>query len=311
LGTVTLSRRSRIVLIGGVSGACAGLMDGIVTSFAAGFLIGEPLQGFGWAVANTPVMGMVAALIFATVHRFALLRAGRALEPTRVRIRIPGAGPRTARKPVSAILKRAGFGFATGLAAGFVIGFLTGLFTEPMWRITNGCVGAVILAPLYALGGGLVMGLMAVLEVPIDSALVASPRDILSINRNTMITGLVVLAPMFGLVVGFGGWFAASLLHDSLWGMTIDWTLDFGLWQGLGVGLGAGAAGVLSLTAWGQWVVLVRIWLPLTRQLPWRTMGFLEEARERGVLRQNGGAYQFRHELLQAHLLRAAESRRR
>jgi len=31
-------------------------------------------------------------------------------------------------------------------------------------------------------------------------------------------------------------------------------------------------------------------------------MGFLSEAHDRGVLRQAGGVYQFRHNLLQDHL---------
>jgi tetratricopeptide (TPR) repeat protein len=38
-----------------------------------------------------------------------------------------------------------------------------------------------------------------------------------------------------------------------------------------------------------------RIWLAARRRLPWRTMAFLADARRRGVLRQVGAAYQFRH----------------
>jgi hypothetical protein len=48
-------------------------------------------------------------------------------------------------------------------------------------------------------------------------------------------------------------------------------------------------------------LVLVRLWLPLTGQLPWRVMGFLEEAHRRGILRQVGAVYQFRHARLQEH----------
>lgn len=38
------------------------------------------------------------------------------------------------------------------------------------------------------------------------------------------------------------------------------------------------------------------------RRLPLRLMRFLEDAHRRGILRQSGGAYQFRHRLLQEHL---------
>ena len=36
--------------------------------------------------------------------------------------------------------------------------------------------------------------------------------------------------------------------------------------------------------------------------LPWRLMGFLEDAYLRGVLRRTGAEYQFRHARLQEHL---------
>jgi hypothetical protein len=50
-----------------------------------------------------------------------------------------------------------------------------------------------------------------------------------------------------------------------------------------------------------------RIWLGCRRQLPWRTMTFLIDAHKRGVLRQVGTVYQFRHIRLQERLSRADE----
>jgi hypothetical protein len=37
-------------------------------------------------------------------------------------------------------------------------------------------------------------------------------------------------------------------------------------------------------------------------QQPWRIMTFLDDARERGLLRQSGAVYQFRHAMLCEHL---------
>lgn len=74
----------------------------------------------------------------------------------------------------------------------------------------------------------------------------------------------------------------------------------FGLLSTLAGGLGF----LLSLTAWGQWVTLARIWLPLTGRMPWRVMTFLEDAHRRGVLRQAGAFHQFRHAQLQDHFAR-------
>jgi hypothetical protein len=53
--------------------------------------------------------------------------------------------------------------------------------------------------------------------------------------------------------------------------------------------------------AWGHfWVA--RMVLFACGRAPLRLMGFLSEAHDRGVLRQSGGVYQFRHNLLQDHL---------
>jgi hypothetical protein len=67
---------------------------------------------------------------------------------------------------------------------------------------------------------------------------------------------------------------------------------------------------VLSVTAWGQWVILSRIWLPLTGRLPWALLTFLDDAHKRGVLRQAGAVYQFRHARLQDHLIHVSQARR-
>ncbi|KUN77466.1 NACHT domain-containing protein [Streptomyces griseoruber] len=52
---------------------------------------------------------------------------------------------------------------------------------------------------------------------------------------------------------------------------------------------------------WG-FFVQTRVWLALTRRLPLRLMTFLDDAHRRGILRQNGAVYEFRHVTLQRHL---------
>ncbi len=89
-----------------------------------------------------------------------------------------------------------------------------------------------------------------------------------------------------------------ALSDSAIWNLTSP--LKLGLASGLGGTLGY----VLSLSAYGQWVVFSRIWLPLTGRLPWSVVAFLEDAYQRGVLRQAGAVYQFRHARLQDHLAR-------
>lgn len=58
--------------------------------------------------------------------------------------------------------------------------------------------------------------------------------------------------------------------------------------------------------AWGAYT-FARFYLALRGRIPWRLMRFLDDARERGVLRQSGKVYQFRHERLREYLAGSAE----
>ncbi|MCM2386933.1 NACHT domain-containing protein [Streptomyces albipurpureus] len=50
----------------------------------------------------------------------------------------------------------------------------------------------------------------------------------------------------------------------------------------------------VALSAWGRYTV-ARIYLAGRGKLPWRLSAFLQDAHRRGVLRQSGGRYRFRH----------------
>jgi hypothetical protein len=56
------------------------------------------------------------------------------------------------------------------------------------------------------------------------------------------------------------------------------------------------ACGAFALTRWG---------LALSGHLPWRLMWFLDDAHRRGILRQSGTVYQFRHKRFHDHLATA------
>jgi hypothetical protein len=106
----------------------------------------------------------------------------------------------------------------------------------------------------------------------------------------------MVQMSVWAVVFGLEGWLASSFTATAL--RSLETGVVFGLEAAFAGGLSYG----LSLTAWGQWVALARIWMPLTRQLPWRLITFLDDACHRGALRQAGAVYQFRHAQLQDHL---------
>lgn len=66
-------------------------------------------------------------------------------------------------------------------------------------------------------------------------------------------------------------------------------------------GLAAGLAAGLEQTQWVPYA-LARGWLAFHGQLPWPLVDFLADAHQRGVLRQAGVTYQFRHLELQRRL---------
>ncbi|KUN84227.1 hypothetical protein [Streptomyces griseoruber] len=79
----------------------------------------------------------------------------------------------------------------------------------------------------------------------------------------------------------------------SLWN-----TMPTGLWTPTGPSTAA-------RSAWGR-LGVARVGPAVTGRAPWRLMRFLDEAHRRGVLRQSGAHYEFRHLCLQQRL--AAEN---
>jgi single-strand DNA-binding protein len=133
-------------------------------------------------------------------------------------------------------------------------------------------------------GGGLLIGLVG---VPGDLAGVTSPGAVLARDRQVAVLIMLVAGLAAGLVVGLT---ARPMI---------------GLGAGLAVGLAFGFAFGLVLailqTAWPSYM-LTRGWLAFHHQLPWSLMSFLADAHQRGVLRQAGAVYQFRHIELQHRL---------
>ncbi|MFD8596059.1 NACHT domain-containing protein [Kitasatospora sp. NPDC059646] len=79
-----------------------------------------------------------------------------------------------------------------------------------------------------------------------------------------------------------------QLVHGPDRVTALDWAL-----LGLG-GLLCWQLHAVAVSAWGRFAV-ARCWLALSGRLPLRLLDFLEDAHRRGVLRQSGGVYQFRH----------------
>jgi hypothetical protein len=73
---------------------------------------------------------------------------------------------------------------------------------------------------------------------------------------------------------------------------------------GVAAGVVAGAVAVCGASIFSEWsrYGIARTWLALCHRLPWPLMSFLADAHGRGILRQAGAVYQFRHIELQHRL---------
>ncbi|MFE4399121.1 MULTISPECIES: NACHT domain-containing protein [Streptomycetaceae] len=317
LGT-TMRLVPRMLLTGLVTGVCVAVLIGPFDGITAALVeigsaqgLGPSLvDGFVTMVVDALVNALPSAVVFALVHGIGYVFRGGALEPSRIRFRLGGAG-RLAARSGPEILARAGIGLAAGLAVGPGIALLTALASallsgHPAW-LRVGLVNAPLYGFLFGLAGALAGGLMAWCEAPVAIESAPDPRDLLALNRRTLLLQWLMLAPPLGVVVGLGGRLTVEFLDSSLWGIGLVWNVADGLRFGVLTALGGGLGIALSLTAWGQWTVLARIWLPLTGHLPPAAMTFLEDAHQRGVLRKAGAVYQFRHARLQHHFARPAD----
>jgi transcriptional regulator with XRE-family HTH domain len=273
----------------------AGLVAGVAFGFAAGLaaaLMGG--LGFGTGVVDGfiagPLDGLAAGLTVGLARGIGIAFGGAAFVPSRVQIRLHGGTRRLGAR----FIRRFMVGLAGGLALAGGLG-LAGVLGIRFWivgRLGPGAGYGVLFGLVFGPLVGLVWGILARFEAPVDVRTVVSPTDLLRTNRSTVIFESSVL----GLVCAAGYGILAGLLHGPRYGLAHG--LSYGLVLGLAVWLGV----ALSLTAWGQWLALSRIWLPLHGRLPWALIAFLDDACQRGVLRQVGAVYQFRHARLQDHL---------
>ncbi|MEY9877228.1 transcriptional regulator with XRE-family HTH domain [Streptacidiphilus sp. MAP12-33] len=257
------------------------------------------------------LLGPVAGLAFGSAHCLTVAFGGpKTYEPARAVLRLPGTRRGAGHPPLRSVLPR----LVAVLLSGFVMGVGCAVamntersivyhfsLTAPL-AMEALFVNMLVFGLVFGLAGALAFGLVAALEVPLDVSTAASPATLLAENRTAVRRQVLVLAPLLTLTIALVGQLVVDLLQGTVGPLV--WGLTGGLVVGAIGGVGGALAYALAFTAWGQWLVLVRLWLPLTGRLPFDVMAFLDDAHRRGVLRQAGAVYQFRHQRLQHHLAR-------
>ncbi|MFC7217232.1 helix-turn-helix domain-containing protein [Streptomyces polyrhachis] len=327
-----LPRRSRALVLGAVAAVCVTAATVLVNLLLSPF---SP-QEFALAPAEVALHGALTGLVGGTGLCAVYAFGDRAApEPARARLRLPRGRPRLPygrgrlpygrslrprmhsqrRAPVRrlAALALGGAVLGTGLAA--VLPLQLWLFADPLAAAPDPAILArgfladtLFFTAIFSLSGIGVLGLVSALEVALDTATAATPAGLLADERARVLRLCLLVVPALTLTIALTG----RLLADGLDGLLgpLAWSLPAGLAIGTIGGLAGTGAHVLGFTAWGQWVLLVRLWLPLTGRLPWDTAAFLDDAHRRGVLRRHGALYQFRHLRLRDHLARDHRERR-
>ncbi|MEV4340335.1 helix-turn-helix domain-containing protein [Streptomyces sp. NPDC049590] len=309
----SLRRSTRVLAVVLASTLCVAIATWTVGLASMPLTPDSPVAlGAAQIMAEGAMTGLAGGLAFGVTYAVVLVRrGGRALEPTRVQLRAPGARRRPDRRSARETTAYLGAVFAGGLVMGAGIAVVTtlqnGLFFDvPLanafalrFTLTNMLLFGLIFGPAACL----VFGLVIALEAPFEVTVQASPAGLLVSNRASVRRQVLVLAPLLTLAIALSGYLLVRLL-DGAFG-ELSWSLSSALSFGVTGGLGGTAAYVLGFTAWGQWILFSRICLPLTGRLPWDTMAFLEDAYHRGILRRPGAVHQFAHLRVQHHLARA------
>lgn len=312
--------------------------------FIAGHLTASKEPEFAWwrleRAVSTPVRstlaGILAALIFGfggsyfgLVIGFTYAMAfglaagvasafGRIREPSRVQVTFRGHG--------SSLLRR--------LTASLVVGFVMTLVVDTVNGMIVAATVAVALvthllldsapdaataaSPERALrqdrNGALLLGAALLFTFGVVPGILNDPAPTawLPVTMTTRLTSTLASA-VIGTVMGGFLFGRVGALTFGTAATIAEWIVGGGEFQGqdrlstfvyiIVFGVGIGVLGVQT-RAWGAFT-LARLWLALCGRLPVRLMRFLRDAHLRGVLRQTGTMYQFRHEHLRTYITRS------
>lgn len=307
LGTLGLGTRRKSLVAGLAGGVVAALIHAVVAG-AGIWVIGLPP---GFAALLTLTYAVCIGSAFGLVHWMTDRRPEEFFGPAEVEIKLLGTGGQPLESPGHRSSQVTFGRFLVGVGIGSTGGFvgilsfailgdlvsglwpgMTGSFDPPHVGLAVIVAAGALFFSGIALVVGFALGLVVMLLRPLERKDGVGPVTLLNSSRRTAIRGGAIIGLVCGAAIG------------AIFGFldTSGTPLVFAAIGATG-GITIAVGGALSETAWGQWIIYGRIWLPLTGKLPWRTIAFLEDARRHGVLRQSGGYYEFRHNDLRQSLL--------
>ncbi|MFD4668729.1 NACHT domain-containing protein [Lentzea sp. NPDC058450] len=226
-----------------------------------------------------PVLGTAAGLLAGIATGWAV-RLRPDAEPGRVTLLLRGRWLPLAGQLSGGVVRGTAIGIGIGVVAEATYIATFNAFDPSFLGLLLGAVSGAVT--------GLAYGLAAWLQGSADTVHAASPRVVLRADRTAKLVQLIVFGLAFGLAV------------TLVTGLVAD--LDIAAIDGAGAALLGMAVGLARGPHLWMTFLFARLGAARRGELPFRLMSFLDDAHRRGVLRANGGSYQFRHGLLQDHL---------
>ncbi|RBQ17147.1 hypothetical protein DP939_27105 [Spongiactinospora rosea] len=215
---------------------------------------------------------------------------------------VPGyAGLRRRGRPAPGPLwHRMRRAMSRGLAPGVLCGLIFGL--SGGFRV--GVQYILVAGICFGLAFGPMIGLIRWVERPLVTAL-GTPLTSYRADRALTLLRACLTGLLFGLAIGLVlALWPAFRQTALLAGLATEARVVIGLVFGFTLGFVFGFMFGLVAGNHHAWLVLTYTAVPsaLLRRLPWRFMGFLDDAHRLGLLRAVGPVYQFRHAALHDHL---------
>jgi hypothetical protein len=316
VGAAALALPGRRPLTDGRTGLAYGLAGGIVGGLL-GVVAFATLTAFGWF--DTPGAALVGyvgnAIVYAiacsTLRRFWPAVCGGFVGQFMIGYLSYGVTIGQQRGAISVITNGLGVGITAGIAAGFAPRSAPARGNRPsrlglLGGAAAGLVAGLVIWILVGDRPGLTIGAIGIVTGAIAAGVLleshdyvtaaASPQATLRQDRATFLTSFLGLGVAVGLTTGLVYAYFPSDISGAANGVA------FGVAVGAAVLVVVGIAAGFIRASWGHYVI-ARVWLAAKGRLPFGLMPFLQDAHARGVLRQNGAAYQFRHKLFHKHLI--------
>lgn len=288
-----LHRRTRIL----ITVAGSGLV--ILLAFAPRYVSPNVLTEITIEQALDLRFVLYLAIVVGVFVQVGFRRGRKGYDPERVRLRLryrKSNGPQSFRSRLKGVFRESVRGAVPGASFGLICSILLAFdwgmscmiggycgYLQANFDLTRYAMDEVKTGLVLAFAFGIANAVVSTLRESQSPREAANPWQLLTTDRTLTLVRAV-----------------AALLAVTL---TLVGTDIYALRAAFSFGIMGGMV-QLGISAWGTWVLYVRLWLPLTRRAPWRPKHFLEDAYRRGVLRQAGAVYQFRHARLRDHLAR-------